>query len=203
MTLNQKTDMELISEYRFGEEAAITELFARYYKYSLRVARGFLRSEEDCQDAVQTGYFLAFRQLCSFRGDSAFKTWITRIVINCCLARLRKPEHRFTWIEFDHASPKGNFKTSCPAPPTPEQCALQQELGVAIDAAAQKLPEPLREAFHLYARSGLSLKEVAQTLGLSLPAAKSRVFRANSQMRSHLQPMQRFNRQESPASWRS
>jgi RNA polymerase sigma-70 factor (ECF subfamily) len=184
----QKSEPELIDAGKRGDTAAIAELFERHYPSSLDVARRILRSEEESQDAVQSAYFAAFRNLHGFRGDAAFKTWITRIVTNYCLMRLRQPEIRTRWINLDTLSANQGSLLASHAP-SPEKSAFCEEIAAALSAAASALPKSLCEVFHLHANSGLSLKEVAAEMGLTLPAAKSRLFRANARMRKRLQPI--------------
>ena len=74
-----------LSETLPSQGDAINKLFAEHYKASLRTAYRILRSKEDSEDVVQTAYCAAFRHFHRFRGESSFKTWITRIVVNCCL----------------------------------------------------------------------------------------------------------------------
>jgi RNA polymerase sigma-70 factor (ECF subfamily) len=179
--MREKPESELIAAGKGGDNAAISELFERHYPSSLGVARRILHSEEESQDAVQSAYLSAFLHLHSFRGDAAFKTWITRIVTNHCLMRLRQPWLRIHWTGLDglFASPG----------PTPEVTASCREIAAAIADAAARLPKALFEVFHLHAISGLSLKQVAAAMGLTLPAAKARLFRANARMREHLHPV--------------
>src|SRR5580704_4795411 len=99
--MREKREPDLIAAAKLGDGAAIAELFERHYPSSLGVARRILRSEEESQDAVQSAYLSAFRHLRSFRGDAAFKTWITRIVTNHCLMRLRQPWRRVTRINLE------------------------------------------------------------------------------------------------------
>lgn len=198
--LQQKAETELIADEQRGDRAAISELFRRHYSSCLRVANRILRSEEKSRDAVQSAFLSAFRHLHSFRGNSTFKTWLGRIVVNQCYMHLRQPERRLGWVDFDslYESGSGNKLTS-PAL-TPEKLTLRGEIGAALADGVSRLPEPLREVFSLYAGSGLSLKEVAGTLGLTVPAVKTRLFRANLRMRSHLQPMWSDLRNHGPAS---
>ena len=83
-----------VNEARLSQEDVINELFSQHYKASLRTAYRILRSKDDSEDAVQTAYCAAFRHLQHFRGESSFKTWITRIVVNCCLMQLRERRAR-------------------------------------------------------------------------------------------------------------
>jgi DNA-directed RNA polymerase specialized sigma24 family protein len=99
----------------------INELFAQNYAASLRTAYAILRSKEDAEDAVQTAYRAAFRGFSKFRGELSFKTWITRITVNCCLIQLR--EHRarplvaldnlLRPLEFNHTPPHPRCSAIC------------------------------------------------------------------------------------------
>jgi RNA polymerase sigma factor (sigma-70 family) len=83
-----------VNETLPAEREAINELFAQHYRASLRIAFRILRSNEDANDAVQNAYCEAFRHFDNFRGESSFKTWITRIVVNCCSMHLRERRRR-------------------------------------------------------------------------------------------------------------
>ena len=151
------------------------------------------------KDAVQSAYLSAFRHLHSFRGDAAFKTWITRIVTNHCLMRLRQPWRR--WIDFDTLAVNGGSSKLTSPEPTPEASASCREIATALAAATASLPKPLLDVFQLYAFAGLSLRQVAAAMGLTLPAAKSRLFRANARMRKRLQPV--WSSMRGAAAWRN
>jgi len=180
---------ELIAACKRGDKGAIAKLFEQNYPSSLRVARGILRSQEESEDAVQSAYLSAYLHLDSFRGDAAFKTWITRIVTNQCLMRLRHSEFRIHWIDFDDLAGKRGLSLLTSTAPTPEKSTFCQEIGSALSAAAASLPKHLREVFNLHSVLGLSLNEVAEATGLTLPATKARLFRAQARMREHLQPL--------------
>jgi RNA polymerase sigma-70 factor (ECF subfamily) len=187
--MREECEPELIVAAKSGDRAAINELFERHYPSSLDVARRILRSEDESQDAVQSAYLSALRNLHSFRGDAAFKTWITRIVTNCCLMRFRQPWLRTTWIGLDALAANGGALRFASPRPTPEASAFCREIALALSDAAAALPKPLCDVFQLHAISGLSLKQVAKAMGLTLPATKSRLFRANARMRKRLGPM--------------
>ena len=92
--MHDKPELELIAQSQQGDQAAIAELFSRHYSSCLRLARGILRSEDDSQDAVQSAYVSAFQHFYAFRGESSFRTWISRIVINRCMVQRRTPWRR-------------------------------------------------------------------------------------------------------------
>jgi RNA polymerase sigma-70 factor (ECF subfamily) len=187
--MHDKPDLELIAHSRQGDQAAIAELFGRHYQSCLRLARGILRSEDESQDAVQSAFVSAFQHFYAFRGESSFRTWISRIVINRCMMQRRTPWRRASWIYLDEMpAGRGADSLACDAP-TPEKFAYSREIHSALAGAVSCLPRDLREAFALHCLSGLSVKEVAEILGLTLAAAKTRVFRARAKVRVHLQPV--------------
>jgi RNA polymerase sigma-70 factor (ECF subfamily) len=182
-------EAEHITACKLGDDAASAELLGRHYAPSLRLARSILRSEEESQDAVQSAYYSALRHLHSFRGDATFKTWITRIVMNECLARLRERKRRRDWVSLDDRDGSGELNLLAASVPSPERFALSREIAQALSDAASVLPKPLRDVFALCAFSGRSLEEAAGALGLTVGATKTRLFRANARMRSHLKPV--------------
>jgi RNA polymerase sigma-70 factor (ECF subfamily) len=187
--MQDKRDPELIAACKLGDNAAGTELLGRHYASSLRLARGILRSEEESQDAVQSAYFSALRHIRNFRGDATFKTWITRIVMNECLARLRQRKRRRDWVSLDDQDRSAKLNMLASSAPTPEKFTPSQEIASALSHAASILPKPLRDVFALCAFSGRSLEEAATALGLTVGATKTRLFRARARMRSHLRPV--------------
>lgn len=182
-------ELELIAQSREGDQEAMAELFRRHYPSCLRLARGILRSDDDSQDAVQSAFVSAFQHFDTFRGDSSFRTWISRIVVNRCMVQKRTPWSRVSWVYLDELpAGRGADCLTCGLP-TPEKSAYSRELQSALARAVSHLPRSLREAFTLYSVSGLNVNQVAETLGLSPAAAKTRVFRARARVRIHLQPV--------------
>ena len=184
--MQEKREPELIAACKLGDNAAVTELLGKHYASSLRLARGILRSEEESQDAVQSAYFSALRHMRSFRGDATFKTWITRIVMNECLVRLRERRRQRHWVSVDDWGLSAELNILASTAPTPEKFTLCQEIASALSDAASILPKPLREVFALCVFSGRSLEEAATALGLTIGATKTRLFRARARMRAHL-----------------
>src|SRR5260370_25611177 len=88
-----------------GDTEAMAELFRRHYSRSVGVARRILPVQEDCLDAVQSAYLSAFQNFQSFRAEASFNTWITRIVVNQCLGRLRKPDRHCIKLTLDQSAP--------------------------------------------------------------------------------------------------
>ena len=163
-----------------SEGDALDTLLAQHYKASLRTANRILRSKEDSEDAVQTAYCAAFRRFHRFRGESSFKTWITRIVVNCCLMKIRdrrdKPHISLDYVQFTLASEDA----------TPEVLCYLAELQAAHAGAATKLPKPLHDVYGESVIAEVALHTVADQLGLTTAAAKSRLFRARRRVKHAL-----------------
>jgi RNA polymerase sigma-70 factor (ECF subfamily) len=184
--LNETPEPQLISGARNGNKDAIAELFRRHYTHSLAVARRILPAQEEFLDAVQSAYLSAFRNFQSFRGDASFKTWITRIVLNQCLMRLREPHrHRIT-LSLDLLGRDGAPPSIAVDSRTPENLALRAEIESVVADAVSKLPKALSDVFTRCSVSGLSIRDTAEALGLTVQATKTRLFRARSQLRQEL-----------------
>ena len=185
--LNETPEPQLIGDARNGSRDAIAELFRRHYTHSIAVARRMLPAQEEFLDAVQSAYLSAFRNFQSFRGDASFKAWITRIVLNQCLMHLREPRrHRFT-LSLDLPGRDGAPPSIAADSPTPENLALRAEIESTVAEAVSKLPKALSDVFTRCGVYGLSIRDTADALGLTVQATKSRLFRARSQLRRELQ----------------
>jgi RNA polymerase sigma-70 factor (ECF subfamily) len=185
-SLNETPEPQLVGDARNGNRDAIAELFRRHYAHSITVARRILPAQEEFLDAVQSAYLSAFRNFQSFRGDASFKTWITRIVLNQCRMRLREPRrHRIT-LSVDFLGRDGAPPTLAVDSRTPESLALRAEIESAVAEAVSKLPKALIDVFTCCSVSGLSTRDTAAALGLTVEATKTRLFRARSQLRQEL-----------------
>ena len=186
-SLNETPEPQLVGAARNGNRDAIAELFRRHYPHSIAVARRILPAQEEFLDAVQSAYLSVFRNFQSFRGDASFKTWITRIVLNQCLMRLREPRrHRIT-LSLDLLGREGAPPSIAVDSRTPENLALRAEIESAVTDAVSKLPKALSDVFTRCSVFGLSIRDTAESLGLTVQATKTRLFRARSQLRQQLQ----------------
>jgi RNA polymerase sigma-70 factor (ECF subfamily) len=181
-----RLDSELLADGRNGDRQALSELFERHYTSSLGVARRILRSSEEAHDAVQSAYLAAFEHLQGFRGDAQFNTWMTRIVMNQCFIYLRRPERRRVYANLEEEYGLNGVCALADRTPTPEELAWRRELDCALSVAAGKLPKRLLDVYTLCCTARLSVKEAAHKLGPTLPATKTRLFRAQHRMQSEL-----------------
>ncbi len=122
----------------------------------------------------------------SFRAEASFKTWITRIVMNQCLGLLRKPDRHCITLTLDLSGSHNGQPLIAADSLTPEKLVLKAEISRAVAEAAASLPKPLRDVF-TRCSSGVSIRETATALGLTVPATKTRLFRARSLLRRKLQ----------------
>ena len=182
------SEEQLVGMGRDGSTIAIGELFERYYSVSLNIARRILSSEAEAEDAVQSAYCSAFQHMDSFRGDASFKTWINRIVVNRCLAMLREPWRRFAKERAAYAA-AGSLDNFAGPSMSPERIMWFGEVTAAHDRALSALAPGLRAAYSLYAVSELPVAQIAAELGVSVAAAKSRVFRARTALQQSLGPL--------------
>jgi RNA polymerase sigma-70 factor, ECF subfamily len=181
-----KPELQLITESRNGDMEAMAELFRRHYPRSISLARRILPARDESSDAVQSAYLSAFRNFNSFRGDSSFKTWIARIVVNHCLMHLRKSARWRRFVNLDDCDSGSAPVVVRDMKPTPEDLMQNREMCRMLGETTARLPLPLRETFTLFVISGLSIAETAKELSLTVPATKTRLFRARSFMRSAL-----------------
>lgn len=152
-----------------------------------RVARSILRNDSDAEDAVQEAYCRAFERLGSFRGEASLSTWLTRIVLNEALGRLRarRPEA---------PPPQGDGRMAAEIIPfptaqrvdDPERSMAQREILHLVERATDQLPDEFRVVFVARAIEGMSVEETAALLGLKPETVKTRLHRARRLLRAQL-----------------
>jgi RNA polymerase sigma-70 factor (ECF subfamily) len=180
-------DAALIESARRGDSEAFTELVNRHYQSSLKLARSILRDFEDAEDEVQNAFTKVYLHLSRFEGNSRFSTWLSRIVVNQCLMRLRKARRaRFAYLD-DPGSEDGNVRMELADPAEgPEQAMGRGEVEAILRREVNCIPPLLREPLLLRETMRLSLTDVAQRLGITEAAAKSRLLRARRELKIRL-----------------
>jgi RNA polymerase sigma-70 factor (ECF subfamily) len=182
-------DLTLVHCAKLGDVAAFEELIRRNTKMILRLAVGITGSHEDGEDVVQEASLQAFRRLETFEERARFSTWLSRIVINAALMRLRMlRQTRMISIdkEGEGSTPLGEMIADCK--PNPEHNYGASELRLALDRALIALPYEQRVVFILRHVEGLSTVDTADFLELSVPSVKSRLLRARLKLRKCLRP---------------
>ena len=175
-----QTDLDVIGQVLQGNTAMFELLMRRYNERMYRAARGIVRDEQEAEDVMQQAYVNAFTHLKQFNGAAQFSTWLTRIVINEALARVRRV-HRFDTFDDTHPDVEpAMFQT-----PTddPERQAFSGELRILLEGAIDGLPDGTREVFMLREVEGLTTAEAADVLGVSEDVIKTRLSRGRAALR--------------------
>jgi len=186
--LTKLNDEELVALAQKKEPGAFEELMRRNSSSSYRLALSILKDTQDAEDEVQNSYFTAWKAIERFRGDSKFTTWMSRIVTNQCLMRLRKLRRARVVSMDDDTDERDGALPMQLADPTdsPEVAWGNTELGVAVRREIAKLPPILRDVLVLRDVKSLPTADVARELGITDAAAKSRVLRARAELRQRL-----------------
>ena len=184
MASGEQTDAELVRLAQEGDLEAFADIVRRHERRLRIVLLRILDDARDVEEAVQDAFVQTWRNLDRYRADAAFFTWLYRIGVNAALARARRKEHVLVPLETLEA--EGGSRV--PSELLPESAAEAHDLRARILAALGQLPLEHREAVVLRDIAGLSNDEVAQALGVSLAAAKSRIHRGRLELRALLEP---------------
>src|SRR5579872_1332646 len=176
------SDELLLTRFAAGQRSALEELFRRYRQPAYRVAFRLLGNEADALDAVQDGFVKALTHLDGFRGQSSFKTWLLRVVSNAALDLGRQRGRRET-VSLPGA---GDNDGGPSVPDQPGRGLERADLRRLLDQALMVLPEAQRRTFVLHADAGLSYREVADALGISIGTVMSRLYYARQKLRALL-----------------
>lgn len=179
------SDEILASRAKSGDMDAFVELSQRHANRVFQTAYRVTRNRQDAEDVLQEAFLNAFTHLKNFEGRSSFSTWLTRIAINSSLMTLRKRRNSHE-IPIDGGDGTGNFVTWEPQSPMddPESHYVRGERRKSLRKAIHRLPPIYREVIQLQEANERSLREIAQSLGITVPAVKSRLARAKSALRT-------------------
>jgi RNA polymerase sigma factor (sigma-70 family) len=190
----------LIAAAKNGHSAAFGALCERHAEMILRVTFRITRNREDAEDAVQDSFMSAFVHITNFDERSRFATWLTRIAINSALGQLRK-KRGIREIPMDETNPAAESRPHLEIPdraPNPEENFRLHERREIIGAAVGRLRPRNRRVVEVHQLGEFSVKETAKILGISIAAAKARMFHARAALRR--MPMLRRVRE---ANWSS
>jgi RNA polymerase sigma-70 factor, ECF subfamily len=184
-------DSQLVEALRWRASTAAERLVAAYGDRAYRLAIRITGNGPDAEEAVQDAFWSVVRKIDTFRGDSSLGSWIYRIVANAAYQKLRGRAHRRDEISLDevlppfhedgrHAGPISDWSASIDDP------AVQAELRVALDSAIGELPADYRAVIVLHDVEGLSMAEVAGSVGITVATAKSCAHLARLFLRKRL-----------------
>lgn len=179
------SESKLIAAAKNGHGTAFGILCERHAEMILRVTFRITRNREDAEDAVQDSFMSAFVHLSNFDERSRFATWLTRIAINSALGQLRK-KRGIREIPIDEPSPAMEARPHLEIPdrtPNPEENYRLRERREIVGAAVRRLRPRTRRVVEVHQLGEFSVKETAQVLGISMAAAKARMFHARAALR--------------------
>ena len=180
-------DAAMVSSIVAGDRAAFTQLMRRYNRRLYRIARATLREPADAEDALQEAYLTALKSIAQFRGESSLSTWLSRVVLNECLGRLRRTARRQNIVRIDGSS--GDDEVADVADVNaelPDRLLDRQQVRLLLERKLDALPEMFRIVFVLRSVEDLSVQETAQCLGIPEATVRTRYFRAKRLLRESL-----------------
>lgn len=185
----QLADQVLVERVQKGDQKSFNLLVIRYqHKVASLVSRYV--PQGDVPDVVQESFIKAYRALESFRGDSAFYTWLYRIAVNTAKNYLVAQGRRPPASDVD-ASDAENFESggALKEISNPENLMLSEELRQIVFRTIEALPEDLRMAITLRELDGLSYEEIASIMDCPVGTVRSRIFRAREAIDNKVQPL--------------
>ncbi len=174
-------DPELIKAVGQKDNSAFRMLVNRHQQKVVSLALRFTRNRQDAEDIAQDVFFTIWKKAKKFKGDSALSTWIHRITVNTSLNFLRK-----------HKRDKPDYgderlaSEAAPASSSPDKSLESEQNKQMLYDALEELPEKYRIPLILNKLEGLSYKEVAETLNLSVPNIETRIHRARKALQEIL-----------------
>ena len=176
---NLKIDeAQLIQQCQRGNLDAFKSLYELHKHRIYNIAYRIHSDHDDAQDSVQDAFVIIYKKIYSFRGDSAFSTWLYRIVVNTCLNNIRKSKtskNRVDFLDSDDVAEEVKYEKNEP-------------LEIILDEEIQNLPPGYRTVFVLYEIEGFSHQEISQMLNKSVGTSKSQLHRAKQLLQKRLKP---------------
>jgi RNA polymerase sigma-70 factor (ECF subfamily) len=187
-------EQALVSRAQAGDDQAFGELVHKYQNRIYRLAKNITQNNEDAEDVLQEAFLKAYSHLNTFQRNAKFYTWIVRIAVNEALMKLRKRKTDRT-VPLDEPLDTGEETVNREIAvwdDNPEQRYSHEEMQQILNEAVEDLKPDFRAVFVLRDIEELSTEETADTLGISVPAVKSRLLRARLSLREKL--TRRFKR---------
>jgi RNA polymerase sigma-70 factor (ECF subfamily) len=188
---DREIDQQLVERAQRGDKRAFDLLVAKYQRKLARLLSRFIRDPAEIEDVAQEAFIKAYRALPSFRGDSAFYTWLYRIGINTAKNYLVAMGRRApTTTEFDSEEAETfDDADHLRDVNTPEAELLSKEIAQTVNNSMAGLPEELRTAITLREIEGLSYEEIATIMNCPIGTVRSRIFRAREAIAENLRPL--------------
>ena len=184
------SDSALVERIATGDQLAFEAVMRKYNGKLYRIARAILKNDSDAEDVLQDAYLDAYRHIREFRGGSELATWLTRIVINQALMRVRKERRRSSIIPFRSAL---MHETDSPEAQVPDQqsespsaSVIRAETRRMLERRIDELPVAFRTVFIMREVEEMSVEETARCLSITPSTVRTRLFRARALLREAL-----------------
>lgn len=194
---DREIDQQLVESAQRGDKQAFGLLVSKYQRKLGRLLSQFIRDPAEVEDVVQESFIKAYRALPTFRGESAFYTWLYRIGINTAKNFLVSQGRRVSTVAngFDNEDAE-TFEegTQLREMNTPENELMSKQVAETVNRILHDLPEELRSAITLREIEGLSYEEIAGIMGCPVGTVRSRIFRAREAIAEKLRPVLGINK---------
>jgi len=184
-------DQELVLRAQNGDQRAFELLVVKYERRIARLLSRMIRDQSEIEDVSQEAFIKAYRALPSFRGESAFYTWLYRIAINTAKNHLSTLGRRPV-LATEYEDEDGDSVDAASLVPdfhTPETELSNKQIVSTVNEAVDALPEELREAITLREMDGMSYDEIAAAMDCPIGTVRSRIFRAREAIANRLRPL--------------
>jgi len=186
----EDSDTKLVELVQRGDRNAFNVLVLKYQHKVMKLVMRYVRDQAEAEDIAQEAFIKAYRALPSFRGESAFYTWLYRIAINTAKNSLMSGRKRLVDYDLDLQDPDDyTGQVLLKHGDTPERMLLTDEIRQTVQEAMRSLPDDLREAIMLRELDGLSYEEIAEVMECPVGTVRSRIFRAREAIDSKLRPL--------------
>jgi len=187
---DREVDQQLVERAQRGDKSAFEMLVAKYQRKLVRLLSRFIRDPTEVEDVAQEAFIKAYRALPSFRGESAFYTWLYRIGINTAKNYLVAMGRRAPTVSETESPDSESSEESGQVPDynTPENELMSRQIAETVNRAVEDLPEELRTAITLRELEGLSYEDIAGIMNCPIGTVRSRIFRAREAIAEKLRP---------------
>ncbi|MDD0838501.1 RNA polymerase sigma factor RpoE [Curvibacter sp. HBC61] len=193
-TAPEGSDLLLVQRTVAGDQRAFELLVIKYQRRVARLVARMVRDADLVDDVVQETFIRAYRALHQFRGDAQFYTWLYRIAVNTAKKALvdlrRNPVMNESALRGrDEEDETSRVENELSTDETPETVLAAKEIGAAVNAAMEALPEDLRHAVTLREIEGLSYEDIAEVMNCPIGTVRSRIFRAREAISAKVKPL--------------
>ena len=188
-------DFVLVRLAQQGDRRAFEALVVKYQRRIARHVARYVQRSGDVEDVVQDTFIRAYRGLASFRGDSAFYTWLYRIASNAAMSVLKRQGNFVSLDDEEQDEGTYSFEPGVSDSENPERSLMARQIAEAVQQAMARLNPDLAAALTLFEVEGKSHAEIADMCGVSLSTVKMRILRAREFIAKRLEPVLRPQRE--------